>query len=486
MGVIAPARRYAVLIGASAALTALVPANCTASVWAAPQTLGPTSQAPGGPRLAGDSKGHAILVWQTPGDSLRYAIAPAGRGFGPSRRLSRSGGDASPVVTMDSRGDAIVAWTYNDRAVELEPESRGGGTACCDHVRVALIRADGTVRRSETLTPPDTSAKVISTAISEDGSAISVLYTRASITHETGEASLAPARLLVASASSSGPFGRAVILGPPTTAESLPAVVRAQAHQVSVIYCTFASPPPHSELPTTTFHESVLSLSGRSLHAMVLGRRGNAALAGSHGGLDPSFDRRGELAVLMETAPELSEPRRRHPRRPELVVATIQPGSPLHSQAVRAIPRPVAGRSFYSPTLAVAPSGRALLAWSAGYEDDRIGVATGRLPDASFRAAAVLKPLLPNRAVQSIALAVNDAGEAVLALVASGSEGQETHLAVITRTSSGSLAAPVNLAKFGEYESFDEPQAVIDARGRGVVVWLGEGGLLQARRFQIR
>ena len=74
--------------------------------WSAPQIL--YSGRHRAPKIAGNARGDAIVVWD--GGGVRAAVRPAGGAFGQAQVISHSNGAQNPSVAIDARGDAIVAW----------------------------------------------------------------------------------------------------------------------------------------------------------------------------------------------------------------------------------------------------------------------------------------------------------------------------------------------------------------------------------------
>src|SRR5262245_25053991 len=69
--------------------------------------LGPLS-------LAADARGDAVIAWAA-ANRVRVSYRPAGRGWQPPRTLSLSGDSVGappgPLVALDDRGRALVAWS---------------------------------------------------------------------------------------------------------------------------------------------------------------------------------------------------------------------------------------------------------------------------------------------------------------------------------------------------------------------------------------
>lgn len=116
--------------------------------------------------VAMDAAGDAVLVWNTLGDlaigtpsgeHVFASIRPAGGSFGPPTELSAPArGGANPAVSMDSGGDAVVAFTSGSGGASTDVEASfrpAGGSFgpptvvtgsgdnvpnCCDHGNLAM------------------------------------------------------------------------------------------------------------------------------------------------------------------------------------------------------------------------------------------------------------------------------------------------------------------------------------------------------------
>lgn len=77
--------------------------------------LGPLS-------LAADARGDAVIAWAA-ANRVRVSYRPAGRGWQPPRTLSLSGDSVGappgPLVALDDRGRALVAWSAERGAPSL-------------------------------------------------------------------------------------------------------------------------------------------------------------------------------------------------------------------------------------------------------------------------------------------------------------------------------------------------------------------------------
>ena len=100
--------------------------------------------------IAGNARGRRVAVW-IDHRGVHAAVARRGRSFGRSRLVRR---ETTPIrlprVAMNSRGDALIVWSYLDRTHIAEPEARDED--CCFGARTAVLRHDGSRGRVKTLT----------------------------------------------------------------------------------------------------------------------------------------------------------------------------------------------------------------------------------------------------------------------------------------------------------------------------------------------
>jgi len=129
-------RRLFVTVCACSLLGAAAPAVAGAA-WTAPQDLGPTGFGSASTSLASNDRGDAVTAFSQPG-AIRIARATAGAAFGPSVGVSTDG--TVPRVAIDARGVALIAWEYQDGAVNGVPDDFRGTTTCCTGTKVIVWR----------------------------------------------------------------------------------------------------------------------------------------------------------------------------------------------------------------------------------------------------------------------------------------------------------------------------------------------------------
>ncbi len=130
-------RRLFVTVCACALLGAAAPAVAGAA-WTAPQDLGPTGFGSATTSLASNDRGDAVTAFSHPG-GIRIARATAGAAFGPSVGVSTDYGTVTRVA-IDARGVALIAWEYQDGAVNGVPDDFRGTTTCCTGTKVIVWR----------------------------------------------------------------------------------------------------------------------------------------------------------------------------------------------------------------------------------------------------------------------------------------------------------------------------------------------------------
>jgi hypothetical protein len=106
-------------------LLALAP-TAHAGRWTESRTV-ESPDPPFGPTIAVNSRGDAVLAWSGPA-TVWVALAHRGGEFARPQALPASPG-SDLEVDIDDRGNAIVGWTYSDGTVPEEPELREEG--CC-------------------------------------------------------------------------------------------------------------------------------------------------------------------------------------------------------------------------------------------------------------------------------------------------------------------------------------------------------------------
>lgn len=448
--------------------------------WSASQALGEVSyQLLRGARLVSAPDGHMAVAWNHNGVVL--ALAGPGKRFGhPLRLADRS--DSRPVVAIDARGEAIVAWDYSDNSVRPPREERSSGSSCCDHVRIAMVRPGGKVVSYQTVTPPGRSAEVEQVAISSDGSTVAVSYSSVSeMVARYGSWRIATTRRLVVRVASFGRrFSAAAAVG--TGASS--AMLRVHARRAYVIYSENGFPEEQ---------EAVVSRHGQLISRMLVG---GVAVGVTRTSFVPpartytveqlasGFDAKGD-AILLIDEEQLSAEYEADRRHLQTMIRGVDGRFWTDTFATAGV---YYKEAFCTPSLSVAPSGLALAAWGAACEGQQISLAFGSI-DGRHRGLRQTRGLaLPTHAdhlrAVTCALGPHDRGLIVIDMETPATRGLSKVIA-ITRSGSGRLGIPHQVSsELGEFDA--EPQVVIDAHGRGVVIWLDQSSDLMATWFKLQ
>ncbi len=139
----------------AALLAAASPAGAAAPTWTSPQDLGATQgDAISNTALASNDRGDAVAVVSKP-DGVYVARASARRAFSAPRRIASSG--FRPRVAIDSRGVALVAFSYLDGshvATDLRDDD------CCTGVRVSVWQPGRAPTRSRAVRPRGSSTQL--------------------------------------------------------------------------------------------------------------------------------------------------------------------------------------------------------------------------------------------------------------------------------------------------------------------------------------
>jgi hypothetical protein len=427
--------------------------------WSATRVLGQVSYfaAGQGSQLVGDAEGDVALAWQS-SNGLRIARARHGGPLGPARLISRHI-DSEPFMAIDRRGNVIVAWSYSDHTVSIPGYM--DEVACCDHVRVAMLRAGSSHVTFADLTRPLESASVRSVALAEDGSTVAVAYEaepESAAVEERQET-----RLFASMGSFSRPFRHRVPIGN-TTLFSLRDVVG------GVALVTGEANGDDGYL-----HETVISAGGRRLRA----RQVPGSFASWRSRENPvGQDAVGDLAMLVEenVPGGIASDFATLPRR----------GGSLHSQLLAFEGTSGPFGAFSSPAIAVAPSGKVLASWGgyragSGYS---LVVAAGSVTDGRLRRIAKLVAVGSELDYRDSVDAIDSAGAGVIVVdqaVSNSGFLEGEPLIAVFHSPSGRLSSSVQI---GRVEGAARTAVVIDKHGRGVVAWQDGEGRLLTRRFQ--
>jgi hypothetical protein len=441
------------LTSAFLVLVAATPANAR---WLGEQTLGHVSYFGGQDvALASDAHGDAVVAWAA-ADGIRVAFARAGARFGASSLISGSKGGAGPAVALDDQGAATVAWTFVDNFYIPPIDSRDG--PCCNRVRAASFRRGRKVGPTQTLTPRGTDAVL---------DAVAVAHGHAGIVDEdepvdpaTGAIVFGSGRVRLSLAVPPGRFrspARIVAAGG-VGARSLTLGARA----ATVVYGSSAL---GGLIPVNLF-SAKLAYSGGSAVSRPLGTLPLGLPFGLGETLLLAGDAHGGQAGLF-TQGGVRQPQ-------TLELATRTAGGRFATRPVDTLSQ----GSFGVPALAVAPSGLGLVTWSRN-ETGAVRVALAAV-GRHVRDVGILHPLKTGTELYSGADAVNTRGQAAIVVSTEG-VGRSGGVRAILRSARGGYTAARDLDSPGVVLA--KPLVVIDAHGRGVVVW-EPGTSVRAERFR--
>lgn len=430
----------------------VAPANADAS-----QALGTQGEEASWHLLAGNASGRAIAIWTDPHRHLRFAVAAPGGPFGRSGTLGEASGQSSASVAMNPRGESLVAWAENDHRYP-PPESRVGALQCCDQVRVAVLNRVGSIVATTTLNPTTTTAIDPQATIAPDGSA-AVTYDEAPVEEEVSPFAFTE-RLRTSTADHE--------YSPAVEVPGSVIGLQARARQVSVI----------TRVDGSTLVESSYGVGGAMRSTRSLGSAPEEQFPTPlQVPFEAAFDSVGGVGVLGPTEAELE---------PFLLVTLRDPHTALRRNRVDLTP----SRRFTSQSLAVAPSGRFLIARmveGAPWRDGRIGVADGVLGGVRPRTTAVLHPFASEDAIESDSpsMAVDSSGRAAIAFQLMRAHAGYLYSSVLmTRSATGRWSKLRHLSAWRESNDAAEPRLVLDAHGGGVVIWEEPSRALRASRFR--
>jgi hypothetical protein len=125
---------------------ALALVTCLAG-WTEPQQLeqGPVR----GIALGGDGAGRRVVAWTTK-THVKVAIAQRGAAFGTARNVALAIQDPQSLqIAVNPRGDAVIAWDEYDYPDDIRADQ-----PCCSTVRAKLMRRNGRLSPTVTLSSP--------------------------------------------------------------------------------------------------------------------------------------------------------------------------------------------------------------------------------------------------------------------------------------------------------------------------------------------
>jgi hypothetical protein len=417
--------------------------------------LGPAHAAAAPQHIAGDiidssavadARGDAAIAYQNAYGAYIRLARPNGR-FGSPILLS-SAADSAPLLAMDTRGDVVAAWTYNDNS-QGPPFDDRGADGCCERVRVAELRANGRIVAHETLPPGGVLSTPDDVAISPDGRVVAVLYSADRLRVRIGR------------------FGHGLGAGASFAhTGGFPSITSVTA-SASDSYVTYSA--------GKRIYEARVASSGRVLKTRALGTLPLACpyaqqLPGELCGAEYDRDGAGRRAALYgETAGAVR-------------VATWPAAGGAPRVQTLGDPATVpAGTTGTLATWGFAQSGLGLVAWCdrpAGQLNLDLGVpAAGLVPAAAAPADTCSD--------DGLSAAVNSHGQALVAELRTPPAGApaQTSFAVITRNAAGRLAGPRTITS--NASEFGVPFTAIDEKGGALMVWSTPEGELLAQRLTV-
>jgi hypothetical protein len=143
------------------ALAALGPAPNARAAFGRPQVID-SGPSPDPIALAANDRGDRVLVYGING-SRRVAFARAGRPFGPGHELPATPLEYEFRVAVGPRGDALIAWIYNDGSITADDVD----DSCCYGVKAVVLPAGAVPGPVHTLWPKGTQVGVHGIGISD-------------------------------------------------------------------------------------------------------------------------------------------------------------------------------------------------------------------------------------------------------------------------------------------------------------------------------
>lgn len=395
--------------------------------------------------IAANARGRRVIVWAER-HGLYLAVAQPGHRFGPARLVHGERHDVTrPRVAMNERGDAVVLWTFLDGTYVAGPEDRD--ESCCYRGRVAVLRRDGRLGPIATLSPRGVESRIGAYAIGADGR-YGVAWRESD---EPGEDILndpggKARRALLVRISRRGRLGPVKKLDRWNTALAL-AFVHGRPR-------VLAYAPNHRLLVERIGHRD-----GRfgASNTVFFGVPDDPEFAAAANG-------RGDEAVAWTdyTTNRVS-------------VGSRVAGGPLRWRVVGTTD------SFAVPTVAIAPSGAAAVAWASGAGRVRVATSAGR--GARFHHASTVFSRHTTAYPHTIELAVDSHRRAVVAWYAGEYRRlSNVHAAVVEP--GGRRTRHVRFRGRGHATIPASGTAAFDEHGRATVVWV-RGHEIRAARVSV-
>lgn len=443
-----PSLRAWCAIALAAALCPWLPALGGATASAAPAWLAPVelpagipgdSQSAGDSSVASDADGDSFAVWQRvdgPVLSVQAAVRPAGGVWQAPVEISTPGTNPfDPVLSVDSEGDAVVAWT-------AEPGFASGDDT--QAVDVALRPAGGAWQVPVAVSAPGEPGSG-PTLASDSGGGAAVVWYVATPTGSMLESSVRPA--------ASGVWGPAEAVAPPVLGTD-PALaglsVDPSGNVLALWNLAHADRTPDivqsAELPAAT---------GGWQAPVDLTIPGDAADADSGLAVDPAGD---ALALLEDTTTLTLD-------------AVIRPAATGLWQAPVVLSAP--GQDAVEGSVGLDPQGNAIAAWAVfdASHDSVVQSASRPVATGVWTTPVDISP--SDVGATEPALAVGPTGDAVALWQAQGPNNGAVVAAAVRPATLGAWQAPVQIGS--STGGVERPRVALDGQGDAVAVWDDSG-----------
>jgi hypothetical protein len=401
------------------ALALAAPASAGAS-WGPRQTLDTKGTAfAEDVALAGNARGDAVAAWEGR-HGIAVAFARRGKAFRHFRYAPHSGAGSAPQVAIDDQGNALVLWSYFDNTDPGDPESRDEG--CCMGVQLTVRNArTGRFRPRQNLTP--IGHDVGTSAVAIRGGKIGVAWSQ-----DFG----------------SGIFARFARRG-----HRLGRRVQLKRGDSPVGLALLKSGPAVTYVGIGNGRARLREF--RVRHGRAVRDRNVSPFFSESADFDVATNARGQQVAAW-------------------VSSDGTRGVPVHA-GVRAAGgrfrmRRVSRRApAFEPSVAIAPSGAALLAWRT-YQGEIF--TAGRRAGKRFALARKFGKTVRNGDISELQIAVDSLGRSVLGWLQSR-PGTNGHARGAFRSARGRKLQPRDLGRADELGN--QATAALDAHGRARLIW---------------
>ena len=398
--------------------------------------------------MAGNPSGFRAVV--APSDrGVSVATARDGGRFGRLRHVPGSGdlAEGGAYVEVDQRGNALIAWYYEDHTRGAVDEDRFD-EGCCTGARFTVLRRDGTFEPTRTLAPRGRDAGIWSMRI--DAGRVGIAYRETADFHGDGSARRG---LLVRTHSPSGRKRRVDEVAGADGAYNISGLSFVGGRP-RLIYRRSLNDPVLVESEANASYE--FSEAGVVVHdsAPLIGPR-IATGAGGHQAIAWTLDRENFL----------DEDER-------VFAGTRRPGQPFD---VREVGRAASGVN--SPGVAVARDGDAVATWAGSGRRFTV-LGAGSLGGGPFGAVRTFETGIRQTQPETLA-DVNSSGTGIVTW--ERDDDDAIRVGFLTRAGRVRGVQTVGDRQDAEPISVDPPEGAIDDRGRAVVLYVA-GNRLMARR----